>query len=69
MAVSSSFYKNKESDVVWWVDNPEETGTFQFSFDRKTVYDLFKDYYTLPPDKKAIFDKENPEWEKFFKPV
>ena len=56
------FYRNEPTDVIWWVDDTEYIGRWLFSFDRRTVYNLFKDY----PDKltkrqKIIFDKENPE--------
>lgn len=62
----SSWYKNKDTDVIWWYDDPEDLGTLVFSFDRKKKYYLFKDYHTLTPEQKAIFDKENPEWAQFF---
>lgn len=64
MAVSSKqFYKRKPTDAIWWVDNTEETGLFEFSFDRKTVYNLFADYpENLTPEQRAIFDRENPHW-------
>lgn len=56
------FYKNDPTDVIWWVDDTEYIGRRLFSFDRRTVYNLFEDY----PDKltkrqKIIFNKENPE--------
>ena len=57
------FYKRKPTDAVWWVDTAiwEEDGLMLFSFDRKKVYNLYQDYPKLPPDLKAIFDKDNPE--------
>lgn len=66
MAVaSSSFYKNKPNDVIWWVDDPETTGAFEFSFDRVTVFNLFADYpQALTQEQKDIFDRENPQWAK-----
>lgn len=66
MATSSSFYKNNETDVIWWVDDPEDIGTLRFSFDKKKIYYFFQDYKTLPPDLKAIFDRENPELARFY---
>lgn len=64
----SDFYKNEETDVIWWVDDTEQTGEWLFSFDKKKIYNMFRDY----PDKltkkeRAIFDKENPFWADFFK--
>ena len=55
------FYKRKPTDRVWWVDNRWQKGEMLFSFDRKKVYNLYQDYPKLPPDLKAIFDKDNPE--------
>lgn len=67
MAQSNKFYKNNPSDAVWWVDNPEKIGEWLFSFDKKTVFNLFSDYpHKLTPEQKAIFDKENPYWKEFF---
>ena len=70
MAVDSSkaFYKNNETDVIWWVDNPDEVGVWLFSFDRETIFNMFSDYpYKLTPEQIEIFDKENPHWAAFFK--
>lgn len=67
MAQSNKFFKQNEDDSIWWVDDPEKIGSFLFTFDKKTIFNLFSDY----PDKltekqKAVFDEENPEWAKFF---
>ena len=41
----------------------ETIGQFLFSFDKKKVYNLFKDYpQKLSKEEKKLFDKENPEW-------
>lgn len=62
------FYKNKASDVIYWVDNVEAKGERLFSFDRMKIYNLFADYpHALTSAEKAIFDKENPYWADFFK--
>ena len=62
------FYKNNETDVIYWVDDPETKGEFLFSFDQKQVFNLFEDYpWKLTKDQKRIFDKENPYWADFFK--
>ena len=68
MSADYEFYKNDPGDAVWWVDNIEDKGVRLFSFDKKHVFNLFRDY----PDKltkrqKEIFDKENPYWREFFK--
>ena len=62
------FQKNNESDVIWWVDNPETIGEWLFTFDKKQIFNMFRDYpHKLTQKQKAIFDKENPEWALFFK--
>lgn len=62
------FYKNNETDVIYWVDDPETKGEFLFSFDQEQVFNLFEDYpWKLTKEQKRIFDKENPYWVDFFK--
>lgn len=61
------FYKNNPTDEVYWVEN-DELGVYEFSFDKKIVFNLFADYpYKLTQEQKQIFDKENPYWADFFK--
>lgn len=76
MAQSSKFYKNDPKDKIWWVDNiveidgkPGKTvGEWLFSFDKKRVFNMFRDYpHELTPEQKKIFDEENPYWADFFK--
>lgn len=66
---SDRFYKEKKTDQIWWLDNAGETvGVFEFSFDQKTIFNLFADYpHKLTPEQKEIFDRENPYWADFFK--
>ncbi len=62
------FYKNNDDNVIWWVNNHEVKGEMLFSFDKKKIYNLFRDYpYELSNEEKNIFDKENPYWADFFK--
>jgi hypothetical protein len=62
------FYKNNETDVIYWVDDPETKGEFLFSFDKEQVFNLFEDYpLKLTKEQRRIFDKENPYWADFFK--
>lgn len=67
--MQNNFYKNKETDVISWEDNPKKIGVWVFSFDGgKTTFNMFADYPDkLTPEQKAIFDRENPFWAKFFK--
>jgi hypothetical protein len=66
--MQSNLYKNNETDKVMWLDNPEVVGEFIFTFDEKTMFNLFRDYpYKLSKAQKLEFDKENPFWADFFK--
>lgn len=61
------FYKNNRGDKIWWVDNSETVGEWLFTFDKKTIFNMFSDYPDkLTPEQKALFDKENPYWAEFF---
>lgn len=61
------FYKNNRGDKIWWVDSSESVGQWLFTFDKKTIFNMFSDYpYKLTPEQKEIFDKENPNWAEFF---
>lgn len=65
MAEDDKFYKKEPTDKIWWVEPDGTKDTFLFSFDKKTIYDLFRDYHKLTRKQKAIFDKENPFWHDF----
>lgn len=68
MEVKNNFYKNNDTDQIWWVDNIEKIGEHLFTFDKKQIFNLFEDYpYKLTKEQKEIFDKENPFWKDFFK--
>ena len=61
------FYKNNETDSIWWVDNYDSVGVMLFSFDKKQVFNLFADYpFKLTKEQIEIFNKENPYWADFF---
>lgn len=68
MAIEHKFYKENDTDTIWWVKKPERIGEWLFSFDKETIFNMFADYpWKLSPEEKAIFDKENPYWADFFK--
>lgn len=70
MVVSSKdvWYKNNDTDQIWWKDTPDQVGVWIFSFDREEEFSMFSDYpYKLTPKQKQIFDEENPNWVEFFK--
>ena len=61
------FFKNKRTDKIWWLDSSDKVGEWVFTFDKKTLFNMFADYpFKLTPEEKAIFDKENPYWAEFF---
>lgn len=65
---NKEYYKNNSDDIIWWVDNSEYDGLWEFTFDKKTVFNMFADYpHKLTPEQKKIFDEENPYWANFFR--
>lgn len=62
-----TFYKKNKSDTILWVDTPDRNGIMEFTFDKKTIFNLFRDYpEKLTKQQKEIFDRENPFWKDFF---
>lgn len=62
-----SFFKNNPDDSIYWVNNPDGVGEIQFTFDKRNIFNLFRDYpYKLTKQQKTTFDKENPNWADFF---
>lgn len=68
MANKVIFYKKNPKDKIWWVDNGGDVkGEMVFSFDKKKLYNLFKDYpQNLSKEEKEIFDSENEFWKEYF---
>ena len=62
------WYKNNPDDKIWWKDTSEKCiGEWVFSFDKKTEFNMFRDYpHALTSEQKKIFDEENPYWKTFF---
>lgn len=61
------FYKRNKGDKVWWVWEIGVRGKRLISFDKKIIYNLWRDYpKNLSVEEKALFDKENSYWRKFF---
>ncbi len=62
------FYKENKNDRIYWLDTTEPIrGEILFSFDKKTVYNLFEDYpHKLSKNEQEIFAKEQPYWYDFF---
>lgn len=62
------WYKNNPLDKVWWKDG-DSLGEMIFSFDRVHEFNLWTDYpKKVTHEQKSLFDRENPEWKKFFEP-
>ena len=40
-AVPNIWYKNKETDTIWWKDDPTVIGVWIFSFDKTTEFNMF----------------------------
>lgn len=63
------FYKENDTNTVWWVDNSETViGERLFTFDKVRIFNLFADYpWKLTKKEREIFDREHPFWADFFK--
>lgn len=67
MEALNNWEKNKPTDKIWWLNDPNRIGEWIFSFDRIKRYNMFSDYpEKLTHEQKMIFDKENPKWAEFF---
>lgn len=63
----SDFYKENETDEIWWAVETDKDGEWLFSFDKKKIFNMFADYpHNLTKEQKEIFDRENPYWKDFF---
>lgn len=59
--------KENSGDKIWWDENNESVGTWEFTFDKKKVYNMFQDYpWAMTKEEVDIFDDENPYWAEFF---
>lgn len=64
-----NFYKDKENkdSKIWWTSKIDTIGELNISFDRKKIYNLFRDYpYNMSEEEIEIFEKEEPYWANFF---
>ena len=54
------FYKHKDTDKIWWA-NTFKKGLIVFSFDKKKLFNIYKDYpHKLTKEQIKIFREENP---------
>lgn len=55
------FYKENETDQIYWLDTPGRKGEYLFSFDKKTIFNFFEDFpQKLSKEQIEIFIKEQP---------
>lgn len=61
------FYKKKDNDKIWSVEEIGYIGKLLYSFDKKNIYNLWTDYpHNFTKEEKELFDRENPYWKEFF---
>ena len=61
------FYKKKDNDKIWSVEEIGYIGKLLYSFNKKYIYNLWTDYpHNFTKEEKDLFDKENPYWKEFF---
>ena len=61
------FYKKKDNDKIWSVEEIGYIGKLLYSFNKKNIYNLWTDYpHKFTKEEKELFDKENPYWKEFF---
>jgi len=56
--MQSKFMRPK-GNIIWEMITDEE-GPLYFSFDKKTIYNFWTDYWNLTDEERSIFDKEYP---------
>lgn len=67
MQSEKMLYKNNPTDKISWVDDPDKIGVWEFTFDGKKFFNMFRDYPDrLDPEQRRVFDAENPYWKDFF---
>ena len=69
--VEYTSYREHRGDKVWWVnktvDGERPLGEHIFTFDKKKLFNLFRDYPDkLYVDEWLLFNEENPFWADFF---
>lgn len=63
------FYKESTSLKIWQVEAGDVLGEFLFSFDKKKIFNFFKDYpEKLTDEEIEIFKSEYPELAALKKP-
>ena len=61
-----NFRKDNENSEIWWTSKIADIGELNISFDKKKIYNLYKDYpYNMTEKEIEIFEKEEPYWAKY----
>lgn len=64
---AGDFYREKKRYEVWRLEAPDSFGINYFTFDKKNIYDMFRDYpHSLTNEEKELFDIVFPNWKEFF---
>ena len=58
--------KEKPSNKISWKHSNEDNLVFRFDDEPEREYYLYRDYRSMAPDRKKVFDEENPFWADFF---
>ena len=60
------FYKEEPDNKIWRVDNCEQIGPMEFSFDKKTIFNYWPDFpEKLTKEQLDLFCAEDPYWADF----
>ncbi len=58
----NEFYKENPSDKIWiYVKDDLKRGRFDFSFDKKTIYDFWSEWDKLTGEQQDMVAAEFPE--------
>lgn len=58
--------KNNPRDKISWKHSNDDNIVFRFDDDPEKEFFLYRDYSKLTPERKKVFDKENPFWARYF---
>ncbi|MCD8303050.1 MAG: hypothetical protein LUC44_08565 [Prevotellaceae bacterium] len=61
------FYKREEGDIIWWTAPVGTIGVILFSFDKKTLFNIYPDVPdNLSDEQLRVFCRENKAWVEHF---
>ncbi len=62
----SKLQKKNENDKIYWTRNLDEMESIWFTFDKEHFFNLKEYPKCLTEEQKEIFDRENPDYAKFY---